>query len=59
MTTTTHLDVAEEQLRQACLEEIAAQGLRLPEDEQDLVVSLFVTAYREDLERATRASAVA
>jgi hypothetical protein len=59
MTSTTDLDVADEQLRRACLEELAAQGLRLPEGEQELVVALFVSAYREDLERAARASAAA
>jgi hypothetical protein len=55
MTTTT--DLADAQLRRACLEELAAQGLLLPEGEQELVVSLFLSAYREDLERARQGSA--
>lgn len=57
--TTPHLDVAEERLRQACFDELAAQGLRLPDGERELVVALFLAAYREDLATAARASAVA
>ncbi|MCW2607381.1 MAG: hypothetical protein JWO60_2074 [Frankiales bacterium] len=57
--TVTHSAPEEALLRRLCLEELAAQGLQLPEGEQELVVSLCVSAYREDLENAQRTSAVA
>ncbi|MCU1692874.1 MAG: hypothetical protein JWM64_1965 [Frankiales bacterium] len=62
MSTTTDLrqraqpePALDEQLLRARFEdELRAAGLALPEGERELVVSLCVSAYREDLARAAR-----
>ena len=46
------LEVDEAQLRAICLAELQAQGMVLPTAEQELLVTLCASAYREDVVRA-------
>lgn len=55
--TSTSLHMADEQLRRVCLEELAASGLQVPDDDRELVVALLLAARREDLERPAGAVA--
>ncbi|MCW2613160.1 MAG: hypothetical protein JWN08_154 [Frankiales bacterium] len=50
------IEVDEAQLRAICLAELRSQGLVLPAAEEELLVALCASAYREDVVRALHGS---
>jgi hypothetical protein len=52
MTLVTSLDLSDQALRARLLAELHEQGLALPEKQEELVMRMCLSAYREDVLRA-------
>lgn len=57
MTLMAALDLCEEELRARLLAELHEQGLALQEDQAELLLRMCLSAYREDVLRATPSGA--